>query len=461
MNTSKIIFLEFNELCPTLLRKFMSEGRLPNFKRFYDDSEVYTTESDEKSGPYLEPWIQWYSMHTGLPYDQHKVFHLTDGPKADHPDIWRILLAEGKKVMNCSSMNARAFQSEGSFFLPDPWCTTEKAYPPDLQPFHNVVARQVQQYSNTEQSLSRSDYSNFLSFLLSHGFRMKTAVEILRQLVKDRLDKGESWRRAVLLDKLQFDVFRYYFRKLQPDFSTFFLNSTAHYQHSYWRHMAPEEFSVQPTEEERRRYGGAILFGYQSMDKLLGDFFRLAGNDATLILATAISQQPFLKREGAGGQHFYRPKDFQKLLESLGIHTREVLPVMTHQFLLSFAGQSEAESAQRKIEALTCMGKQVFDFAPSNPGTLYVGCQIYSSLVSDVKLDLGNGSSTPFFDVFYPMGALKSGCHHPDGVFWVKSGKHKVNADKISILEVLPMLLKYFDTTPNRRNAAQAAGSVL
>ncbi len=461
MNKSKIIFLEFNELCPVLLEQWMSEGLLPNFKKFYENSEVYTTESDEKNGPHLEPWIQWYSMHTGLPFQQHQVFHLTDGPKADHPDIWRILLDSGKTVGNCSSMNAKGFQSDGSFFLPDPWCTTEKAFPPELRTFQNVVARQVQQYSNTDQALSKSDYLRFLSFLVSHGLRMKTATAILRQLITDRLDKEETWRRAVLLDKLQFDIFQHYFRKYQPDFSTFFLNSTAHYQHSYWRHMAPGAFSVQPTEQERRRYGGAILFGYQSMDKLLGDFFRLASGEVMLILATAISQQAFLKREGSGGQHFYRPRNFESLLDSLGIHAREVLPVMTHQFLLSFSSQSEAQKAQAKIEGVSCQGRQVFDFAPSNPGTLYVGCQIYSPLASDATAAMGDGSSAPFFDLFYSMGALKSGCHHPDGVLWIKSGQHKVHPEKISILEVLPMLLRHYGLAGQRIGVAQATGSIL
>jgi hypothetical protein len=461
MNKSKIIFLEFNELCPALLDQWMSEGRLPNFKRFFEDSEIYTTESDEQNGPLLEPWIQWYSMHTGLSFEQHGVFHLTDGPKAAHPDIWQILLANGNTVGNCSSMNTRGFEAEGSFFLPDPWCTTEKAFPPELQTFQDVVAQQVQQYSNSDQTLSRGDYIRFLSFLLSHGFRIKTAVAILRQLITDRLDKQESWRRAVLLDQLQFDVFQHYFRKYQPDFSTFFLNSTAHYQHSYWRHMAPEAFSVQPTEQERRRYGGAILFGYQSMDKLLGDFFRLASGKAMLILATAISQQPFLKREGSGGQHFYRPRNFESVLGSLGIHAREVLPVMTHQFSLSFSNQGEAQHAQAKLESISCQGKQVFDFAPSKPDALYIGCQIYSPLASDAKVEMGNGCSVPFFDLFYAMGALKSGCHHPDGVLWVKSGKHEVHPKKLSILEVLPMLLRHYGLSDQRAEVVRTAGSNL
>ncbi len=460
MDNRKIIFLEFNELCPSLLKQWMSEGRLPNFKRFFEDSEVYTTESDEKNAPYLEPWIQWYSMHTGLPYQHHKVFHLTDGPKADHPDIWQILLDNGKRVGNCSSMNAKGFQAPGSFFLPDPWCTTEKASPDELQIFHNVVAKQVQQYSNTDQALSKSDYSQFLSFLLSHGFRVKTALAIMRQLFADRMDKGETWRRAVLLDKLQFDVFRHYFKKCRPDFSTFFLNSTAHYQHSYWRHMAPEAFSVQPSEEERSRYGGAILFGYQSMDRLLGDFFQLAGRDAILVLATALSQQAFLKREASGGQHFYRPRDFAALLGTLGIRANEILPVMTHQFSVSFATEEEARQARAKLENVSCQGKQVFDFAPSNPTTIYVGCQIFSSLPPDAVVEFGGGASAPFFDVFHAMGAIKSGSHHPDGVLWIKSGEHKVHPEKISILKVVPMLLDHFGIADPRRVLAQATGTV-
>src|ERR1051326_3715255 len=113
----KIILLEFNELCPSLLEKWMGEGRLPNFKAFHQDSEVYTTEADEQKPPHLEPWVQWYSIHTGLSYRQHGVAHLTDGPKAGHTDIWRILLANGKSVANCSSMNARGLSAPGSFFL--------------------------------------------------------------------------------------------------------------------------------------------------------------------------------------------------------------------------------------------------------------------------------------------------------------------------------------------------------
>src|ERR1700753_916029 len=116
----RLILIEFNELCPSLLSQWMREGKLPNFKTFYGQSEIFTTQADEDEGPNLEPWIQWYSLHTGLPYSQHQIFHLTDGPRALHPDVWSILSQNGLSVWNCSSMNARRITAKGARYIPDP-----------------------------------------------------------------------------------------------------------------------------------------------------------------------------------------------------------------------------------------------------------------------------------------------------------------------------------------------------
>ncbi len=108
------------------------------------------------------------------------------------------------------------------------------------------------------------------------------------------------------MDRLQWDVFCHYYWKCRPDFSTFFVNSTAHYQHTYWRNMTPENFQIKPSDEENRAYGGAILYGYQQMDVLMGKFMKMAGRDKTLIFCTGLSQQPYLKAEASGGRHYYR-----------------------------------------------------------------------------------------------------------------------------------------------------------
>ena len=50
--------MEFNELVPSLLDRFMKRGDLPNFKRFYEEADVYVTDAEEE-GDWLDPWIQW------------------------------------------------------------------------------------------------------------------------------------------------------------------------------------------------------------------------------------------------------------------------------------------------------------------------------------------------------------------------------------------------------------------
>jgi len=51
------IVLELNELTPTLMWRFMSEGRLPNFSRLFEESHAFITDAGEDP-PRLEPWIQ-------------------------------------------------------------------------------------------------------------------------------------------------------------------------------------------------------------------------------------------------------------------------------------------------------------------------------------------------------------------------------------------------------------------
>ncbi len=442
-----IIFLEFNELCPRLLDNWMRAGELPNFKALHDTSQIYITNVDVEDPLYLEPWIQWYSMHTGLSYEQHGIFHLTDGPRAGHADIWRLLIAAGYRVGNCGSMNARRFDAPGSYYLPDPWCTSERASPDNLNAFHSFVAANVQEYTNDSTGLGMGDYAKFLGFLVTHGLTPATVFSILKQLGTEKLvDPAEHWRRVALLDRLQFDVFRHYQLSMKPHFSTFFANSVAHLQHAYWREMEPEAFQIKSSEQNQKRYGDAILFGYKETDALLGQMMRLAKQQhARIVFATALSQQPFLKYEGIGGQHFYRVRKIESLLKDLGVSYRSVQPTMTHQYQLTFDSNAAKEDAQAKLASLRLDGRQVFGFDEADDHSLYFGCSVRSFQPEPAMMTVGN-RETRFQDIFYHIDATKSGRHHPDGCLWIQrgTGRRQPHDDRVSILDVLPTLLAHF-----------------
>src|SRR5262249_15823031 len=140
----------------------------------------------------------------------------------------------------------------GAFSLPDPWCPVEACSPPEIAIYANVVASWVKEYSNASVPVSWRDYAAFLGFMVGHGLSPSTVAAIAAQLFQEKSSSAElSWRRVALLDRLQFDLFAHYYRRLAPDFATFFSNSTAHLQHAYWRHMDSSAFAIKPPGRER------------------------------------------------------------------------------------------------------------------------------------------------------------------------------------------------------------------
>jgi hypothetical protein len=123
----------------------------------------------------------------------------------------------------------------------------------------------VQEHTRESNPWRNRDYMNFLFYMLGHGLSVKTVWSALVQIVQDRRNKQLRWRRATILDRLQWDIFRHYWKKKRPDFATFFLNSTAHFQHFHWREMEPHLFAAKnvATGEHTK---DAILVGYKAMD---------------------------------------------------------------------------------------------------------------------------------------------------------------------------------------------------
>jgi hypothetical protein len=115
------------------------------------------------------------------------------------------------------------------------------------------------------------------------------------------------------------------------------------------------------------------------MDALLRRFFALAEADTTTILCSALSQQPFLKREGRGGQHFYRLRDIPYFLQLLDIAPQMVEPVMTHQYRLRFADGATAEKALAVLRQLKLGPETVFEARLSGTD-IHFGCQIFDRL---------------------------------------------------------------------------------
>jgi hypothetical protein len=446
----RVILLEFNELCPSLIRRFIDAGHLPTFQRLHGESLVYTTLAQERS-PYLDPWIQWATVHTGLNYEHHQISKLNEGHVCSAKRIWDFVSEEGGTVWICGSMSTAYRPGLNGALIPDPWTTKVEPIPVDLRPYFAFVRKSVLHSTNERARQSPLDMVDFLRFMVAHGLSARTVAAVVKQILAEL--RGHRWRRAVVLDQLQVDVFRHYWKKQRPAFSTLFLNSTAHFQHLHWREMEPELFQVQPTAAETAMYRSAILFGYQKMDGLLARVLEMADHQTTVVLATALSQQPCLGYEHQGGKSFYRPRDFGALLAFAEVRGyKSVAPVMAHQFHIELESEQATRCGQERLSALRVDGQPAM-IVERKGHQIFAWCPITTAVgptsVLQSEVD-GRHLSRDFHSIFYKVEGLKSGMHHPEGLLWIRrpTTEHHVFEPPVDLDLVAPTLLTELGIVP-------------
>lgn len=436
----KVVLVEFNELSPALLTRFMSSGDLPNFRRFYESAAVFTTDADAQE-PYLEPWIQWPTVHLGMPHEEHGIRHLGDQGSADYPPLGQVLSDQGIRVGVCGSMNVR-YDGVNGFYLPDPWNSRSPASPASLLPFQRTVSLLVQESSKNGASHG-ARLPAFGAFMARNGLTPATAAGLLRQLVAERRSPEVRWRRASCLDSLQYDLFRRLVRRHDVQFATFFSNSTAHYQHYYWRNMEPSQFTTAADATDGESLRDAIRFGYQSMDRLLARFMS-DFPDAVLVLCTALSQEPW--RDAT--KMTYRPRNFDALLQFAGVEATVVgvEPVMAEEFIVRFGSESAAIEGAERFAALTVEGEPALKFVREGD-SLVGGCSLQRPGVLDRTIA---GGRTPRLlgDLFHPVHTVRSGRHHPEGALWFRTGSHLRQEQPASLIDIAPTILQIFSVDP-------------
>lgn len=442
-NRPSVICLEFNELTPSLMNQFIDAGHLPNFQLLQSESTVFRTDA-RATGEWLNPWVQWVTIHSGLEASEHEVYRLSNAYKLKTPAIWDVISEAGGNVWVCGSMNPWCSEALNGHILPDPWSHQVNPYPQgEFEVYDNFVRKNVQEHASGTDPVTWFNSIQFVADLMKRGLRAATAYQIATQLMKERLGR-HRWKRAAVLDTIQCDLFEWYYKKYQPSFATFFSNSTAHYQHKFWRNMQPEAFSIRPTASEQRTYKNAILYSYQQMDRIVGRILKLAPQ-ATIMLISGLSQQPFQEKDHEGGLRHYRLHGKNALTEVLKICGEfSYEPIMADEFFLRFLNEIDAEQCAMRLNSIRLPDGTPAFSAELDGNDVIAQCRCRVLMPENAQLTIGGEKQQVDFNkVFYWVDSLKSGTHHPAGIFWIRqpAGTCDVRDETVSLTTVAPTIL--------------------
>ncbi len=212
-------------------------------------------------------------------------------------------------------------------------------------------------------------------------------------------------------------------------------------------------FRVQPTAAELAEYRSAILFGYQKMDALLGRVLKMIDSNTIVVLASALSQQPCLAYEHQGGKAFYRPRTFERLFSFAGVRgCTAVAPVMAHQFHVELATPDAARAAADRLRALRVADRQALA-VECNGNQVFAWCAITHAVESTARVETGDERgerAASFFSLFFKVDGIKSGMHHPDGLFWMRrpGAEHRRVDEPVELDRVAPTLLSELGIAP-------------
>ncbi len=403
LNDSMLLFLELNEVNFEFVSKYAEQGLLPHFKSLLNRHGFAETTS-EKEYHELEPWIQWVTAHTGLPYSQHRVFRLGDIVATDIEQIWEQLARTGLTVGAISPMNAKCRLHDAAFFVPDPWTPTDIIADPVVKRLFAAIVQAV-----NDNAQSHITFQSAISLAVGSAATASPA-RYLRYVQYFAKTLSRPWMKAIFLDQLLSDLFVKYTRAHQPNFATLFLNAGAHIQHHYMFSASAYDGSMRNPKWYVRDGVDPLLDVYQAYDRILGDIIRQFPR-ARLMLATGLHQDPHGKVT-----YYWRIRDIGEFLSQTGVPYRSVETRMSRDFLVRCQSEQEAAITQELLESAgTTDGTPLFE-VDNRGNDLFVMFTYPFEIVESTDFLMGG---TPHKNLLQHVVfvAIKNGEHNGIGYF--------------------------------------------
>ncbi|WP_019570874.1 hypothetical protein [Thioalkalivibrio sp. ALE11] len=400
----RTLLLGLNEINFDYVRRYVERGYLPGFARLLREHGLLHTHAEDRY-EWLEPWIQWVTVHTGRSYEEHGVFRLGDIVESEVPQLFEQLEARGLSVGAVSPMNGANRLRNSPYFVPDPWTGTPAAGPLFVRFLARAVSRAVN--TNATGGAGATTWLTVLAGLVRFA-RPRHYPEYARLLGRGL---RRHWPRAMLLDRLLFDMHAALYRRHQPDLSVLFLNGGAHIQHHYL-------FSSQVCEAGRRNPEwyvppevDPVLEVYQLYERMVLEW-RERFPETRIILVTGLRQVPY-----PPGPHYYRLVDHADFLQRVGVRdVVEVEPRMSRDFLVRFTSSETAAEAESILRELADeQGRKLFEEVEPRGHELFVTLTYPHEIDRSTRVCPPGGEMVLDLQEHVALVAIKNGHHDATG----------------------------------------------
>lgn len=429
-----LILLELNEINFEIVKQYVDAEPIlfPSLRRLMAGAMV-RTEAEQKYEE-IEPWIQWVSIHSGLSYEQHRIFRLGDIAGSGVPQLYEELERGGVKVGCISPMNAENRLSAPGYFIPDPWTSTHTDGSWWSRHLHAAIAQAVN--DNAKANISFKS-KLVLALGIARFARCRNYIIYLKLL----WNAGSApWGKALFLDLFLHDLHVTLLRLQRPGFSSLFLNAGAHIQHHYF-------LSAQPVKKNNDRQNPAWYVAENAdpvkdmlafYDDIVGDYLELEGFE--LIVATGLSQQPYERLK-----YYYRLKEHSEFLRLVGVECIAVQPRMTRDFLVDFADGISMRKAIAQLKSISVEqdGTLLFAEIEERGISAFVTLTYPNEITAQTRI-LVDERPLPLLE-HVAFVALKNGMHRSEGYAFFTSGAAPfAPADRQHVKELKQSIMSYF-----------------
>jgi hypothetical protein len=425
-----LVLIGLNEVNFEFVERYAHDGRLPFLSSLMRKHGVIRTRS-EPEYENIEPWIQWVSIQTGLPYEKHGVFRLGDITRTDYRQLWETVEAlTGRGIVAICPMNARnAVSHSDSIFLPDPWTDTPASGPAELVSLSKILARFVN--NNAGGALASGDYIALAVGLLRHS-RLPSLLEYARIALTSR---KASWRKALLLDIFLGDLLCGLVAARKPAFASIFLNAAAHIQHHYMLSSSLIEGGGNPEWYIARGFD-PVLEAYETYDRIVATI--AARNPGMrLMIATGLHQDPC-----PVPIYYWRPTDHVALVKRLGISCRRVQPRMSRDFLLEFDDSRQAIEASTRLAGITVNGVDKLFRIDVRQNDIFVEVIYGMELKNSDFIQSAEGEHiADDARSLFSFVAIKNGVHNQEG-YLIDTGARIDDPEAINVQDVYKRIVE-------------------